>query len=129
MLYKLAMFHYTRLFTFQVIQYNVFHVSYLSIWWRHDIWILEKLKLYYLKNEKSFWSEIKNIFPCFTSAFFRHTKQTSKNVANTTFKSSVGEILVSCYFFIIISSLKGRSRLIYIRCFKRFGTICTIQKM
>ena len=30
----------------------------------------EKLKFYYLKNEKSFWSEIKNIFRCFTSVLF-----------------------------------------------------------
>ena len=38
-------------------------------------------------NEMSFRSEIKNIFPCFTTAIFRHKKQTSKNVADTTFKS------------------------------------------
>ena len=31
---------------------------------------LEKLKFEYLKNEKSFWSEIKNIFPCVKSALF-----------------------------------------------------------
>ena len=44
------------------------------------------LKVDYLKNEKCFWSEIKSIFPFFESALFRHTKQTSKNVADTTFK-------------------------------------------
>ena len=44
------------------------------------------LKVDYLKNRKSFSSEIKSIFPCFTSPLFRHTKQTSKNVADTTFK-------------------------------------------
>ena len=47
----------------------------------------EKLKLD-LKNEKSVLTEIKNIFLCFTSAFFRMTKQTNKNVADTTFKQS-----------------------------------------
>ena len=29
---------------------------------------LEILKLYFLKNKKSLWSEIKNIFPSLTSA-------------------------------------------------------------
>ena len=38
----------------------MFCVSCLCIWWRHDIWITEKLKFDYLRNEKSFWSEIKN---------------------------------------------------------------------
>ena len=42
----------------------------LGIWWRHDIWISENLKFDYLKNEKSFRSEIKNIFLCFTNALF-----------------------------------------------------------
>ena len=44
---------------------------------RHDIWISEKLKFDYLKNEKSYPSEIKNVFPCLLSALFRYTKQTS----------------------------------------------------
>ena len=61
----------------------MFPVSCLGIWWRHDIWISEKLKFDYLKNEKSFRSEVKNIFPCFTNAL---KKQTSKKVAETTFK-------------------------------------------
>ena len=47
---------------------NMFRVSCLGIWWRHDIWISEKWKTDYLKNEKSFRNEIKYIFPCFTSA-------------------------------------------------------------
>ena len=50
---------------------------------RHDIWMSENLKFDYFKNEKSFRSEIKNIFHCFTSALFRHMKQTNKNVADT----------------------------------------------
>ena len=57
-LHKLAKFHYQ----------TVFPVSFLGIWWCHDIWISEKLKFDYLKKEKRFQSEIKNIFPCFTSA-------------------------------------------------------------
>ena len=31
---------------------------------------IENLKFDYLKNEKSFQSEIENIFPCLTSALF-----------------------------------------------------------
>ena len=74
------------MFTSQVIQQNVFHILCLSIWWRHDIWISEKLKLDYLKNEKSFRGEIKNILPCFTSDLLDIKKQIIKNVADTTFK-------------------------------------------
>ena len=33
----------------------MFSVIWLGISWRHDIWIYEKLKFEYLKNEKSFW--------------------------------------------------------------------------
>ena len=66
-LHRLAKIHYQTVVTLQVIQYNVFPVSWLGISWRHGIWISEKLKLDYLKNKKSFWSEIKNIFHCFTS--------------------------------------------------------------
>ena len=39
----------------------------------------ENVKLDYVKNEKSFWSEVKIIFP----------KQTSKNVADTTLNNFV----------------------------------------
>ena len=67
----------------------MFRVSCLGIWWRHDIWISEKLKLHYFKNENSFWREMKNIFPCFTSALFRNTKQTIKNAADTTFRQKL----------------------------------------
>ena len=38
----------------------MFHVSCLGTWWRHDLWITENLKFDYLKNDKSFRSEIKN---------------------------------------------------------------------
>ena len=69
MLHKLAKFHYQIVFTSQVIQWNVFPVSCLGIWWRHDIWTSENLKFDYLKNEENFWGEVKKtIFPCFASA-------------------------------------------------------------
>ena len=56
MLHKLAKFHHLHMFTSQVIQYNVVRVWCLGIWWWHNIWISEKVKFDYLKNEKSFWS-------------------------------------------------------------------------
>ena len=42
---------------------------------------------------------------------------------------SLEEILVSCYFFLIISSLKGHSCLRYIRCFAQIGMTSKILKM
>ena len=44
---------------------------------------IAKLKFDYLKKEKSFQSEIKNIFLVSQVLAFRHTKQNSKNVADT----------------------------------------------
>ena len=40
----------------------------------------------YLKNERSFQSEIKNMFLFSQVLSFRHTKQTNRNIADTTFK-------------------------------------------
>ena len=55
----------------------------------NEIWIPKILKFGFLENGKNFWSEIKNIFPSSTSSlfYFRLKKQTSKNVADTTFKN------------------------------------------
>ena len=65
----------------------MFCVLCLGIWWRHDIWISKMLEVDYLKNKKSFRSEIKSIFFLVSQVLsFRHTKRTSKNVADTTFK-------------------------------------------
>ena len=66
---------------------NMFRVSCLGIWWRHDIWISEKLESDYLKNEKSFWSEIKNTFLVSKVLPFRHTKQTNENVAEWSLRT------------------------------------------
>ena len=46
----------------------------------------EKLNSDYLKNEKSFYKEIKIFFLISKMLFFRHTKHASKNLADTTFK-------------------------------------------
>ena len=86
MLHKLAKFHHQTIFTSQVIQQNVLHVSSLAIWWRHDIWIFEVLKSDYLKNKKSLQSEIKK--KIFQKCSLLEIKQTSKNEADTTFNKS-----------------------------------------
>ena len=62
----------------------------LGIWWRHEIWVSKILN--FLENEKSFWREIKNIFPSAHVVPFRLTKQISKNVVDTTFNSFLIEI-------------------------------------
>ena len=55
MLHKLVKCHHQIVFTSQVIQQNLFHVSCLGIWWRHDIWKPEKSNMIiYLKNKRSF---------------------------------------------------------------------------
>ena len=64
----------------------MFHVSCLGICRRHDNSILEKLKFDYLKNKKNFRSEVKIFFFVSQMLSFRHTKQTTKNAADTTFK-------------------------------------------
>ena len=78
--------------TFQVIQWNAFHVSCPGILWRHDFWIRGKLKFHFLLTEKSFWSKIKIIVLkvlVLQMLSFRLTKQTSKNVVDTTFKDEL----------------------------------------
>ena len=74
----------------------MFRVPCLGIWWRYDIWILEKLKLDYVKEVNSFQSQIKNIFPCFASDLlsFRYTKQTCKIVVDATFKCTTKQFSV-----------------------------------
>ena len=84
----------------------MFRVSWLGIWWRHDIWISKKLKFDYLKNEKSFRGEKKQILS------FRHIKQTSKNVVDTIFKLKFQKIEVvsgKTHFFLIGPSCVPRS--------------------
>ena len=65
MLHKLAKFHHENIFTSQVSQQNVFRVSCLGIWDVIKFEYLKKLKYDFLKNEKTFQREIKNIFPYF----------------------------------------------------------------
>ena len=74
----------------------MFYVSGLGIGLPHGIWISEKLKFDYLKNEKSFPSEIKTFVPILQVLSFRRTKQSSKNVTDTTFKEFIPQILPLC---------------------------------
>ena len=87
MFHKLAKFHCQAVFASQVINKMcfVFHAQAFD-----DIMTFEylKLKFDYVKNEKSFQSEIKTFFLVSQVLSFTHTKQTSKNVADTTFKVS-----------------------------------------
>ena len=75
------------MFTSQFIQWNVFLVLCLGIWWRHEIWKCKILKFDFLENEKSFWSEIRNIFLAWQVLVFRLKKQTGKTVAKTVTKT------------------------------------------
>ena len=54
--------------------------------------MVPKLKFDYLKNEKSFRSEIKIFFFVLQVLSFRLTKQTSKNLADTTFSLPYEEV-------------------------------------
>ena len=63
-LWKLKFF-YKRFYFVMLLRLAIFH---------YQIALIHLLK----------WN--KNIFPCFTSAFFKHIKQRSKNVRNTTFR-------------------------------------------
>ena len=69
-------------------------VSCLGVWWRHNIWISEKLKFDSLKNEKSFRSKKTFILVQQVRSFTR-TKQTSQNVPDKTFKQNVRESIAA----------------------------------
>ena len=103
MLQKLVKFH-EQMCLLPMLFNNVFHVLCLSIWCHHDIWISEKSKFDYLKNEKSF-----HVLKVLS---FRYTKQISKNVVDTTFKKRV------CYFSFFSPNdnpFKGKNN--YKKCF------------
>ena len=106
MLHKLVNFHYQIVFASQVIQWNVFLVSCLGIWWRHDIWISEKSTFDYLKNEKSFWSEIKSIFRssrpevfCKKGVLKHFAKFTGKHLCHSLFFNKVPGLPMSKWDF------------------------------
>ena len=77
------------MFTSQVIQWNVSLVLCLGIWWRHKIWKYRNLKFGFLENKKSFWSEIKNIFPSLTSALINTITLLILEIKLTHYSSSV----------------------------------------
>ena len=65
--------------------------------WHLNIW---NLKFDYLKNEKSFRIEIKNIFFVSQVLSVRHINQTSKNVAESTFNDKI--MNSDCTFSLLI---------------------------
>ena len=77
------------MFPLHVIQWNIFLVLNLGIWWHQEIWKCKIPRFDLLQNKKSFWIEIKNFFP---------QKQTNKNVADTTFKA-VNSNLLNVFLF------------------------------
>ena len=52
----------------------------------HEVWKSKILKFDLLENGNSFWIEIKTFFLVLWVLSSRFKKQTSKNVADTTFK-------------------------------------------
>ena len=96
----------------------MFRVSCLSTWWRHDIWISEKLKSEYLNNEKSLRSEMQNIFPCFKRAPFQiyktkyqkcsrhnHSHNSSRVFLCKSWKIGVAEDITRIWFITSCSQL------------------------
>ena len=66
------------MFTSQVIQWDVFLVLCLGIWWCHEIWKCTTLKCNFLGNKKSFWSEIKTFFLVWWVLSFRLKNKLAK---------------------------------------------------
>ena len=65
----------------------VFCFSYSGIWRCHDIWISEKLKVDISRTKRAFEVKWKTFFLVSKVLSIRHTKQISKNVADTTLRS------------------------------------------
>ena len=80
----------------------MFPVSCMWIWWNRGNWISEKLRFDYLKNEKCFRSE--SLFLVSQVISFRLTKQTRKNVTDTTFMVYINAHFISsaftCFLFV-----------------------------
>ena len=62
----------------------------VGIWWRHATWISKIQKIDFLKNEKSFWSEIKTFFQVSLALYVR----LNTNVADKVSKNSSNSNLV-----------------------------------
>ena len=75
------------------------------IWWRHDIWTSEELKFDYLKNEKSFRSEIKNIFFVSQVLSFKYTQTLNRDQISYRMLS-VYSVKIELWLYTKISSRK-----------------------
>ena len=87
------------MFNSQFIQQNVFFISCLGIWWCHKCWISKILKFDFLENGKSFWNK-KTFSQVSQVLSFKLKKQTSKNVANTTFTLCLRCHILKSYHFV-----------------------------
>ena len=90
----------------------MFCVSCLSILWRHDIWISEKVKFDYLYIKKSFQNEIKKHFSLFLKcSFLDIQKKLAKKLGMQPFKiffdfSGARSVCCSvCFFYLLVSFL------------------------
>ena len=64
--------------------------------WQLNIW---KVKIWLSQQQKEFSKLNKNIFLLLKALYFRHTKETSKNVAETAFKACVRYFFFLFIFF------------------------------
>ena len=103
----MANFQHDTFFPSQDIKQNMLLSSYLDIWWHHKLkdlsWIklsnngwqgekeekVEIQKFEYLKNEKSFFDEIKDIFHSFWRPFIWWRIKISQKIVDTRFQEQV----------------------------------------
>ena len=89
----------------------MFCASCFAILWYHGVWISEKSKFNYSKTKEHLkWN--KKHFSLFCKGSCLDTKQTSKNVADTTFKG-IKSILHDQYLLERYPKLGGQSRITY----------------
>ena len=87
----------------------------------------DKLIFDYFKNEKRFQNEIKTFFLVSQVFSFRHTKQTNRNVADTTFKA----FLFSCDDWVWPEKLRGAFRTlpnVYVGAFFENGQLLKVRR-
>ena len=86
--------HSTKSSSYSIKCFSCFMLRHLMTSWHLHI---SNVKFDYLKNEKSFRNQIKTFFLVSQVLSFRHTKQTSKNEAEATFKFLQVVLRVCCF--------------------------------
>ena len=64
--------------------------------WQLNIW---KVKIWLSQEQKEFSKLNKKNFLLLKALYFRHTKETSKNVAETAFKACVRYLFIISFFY------------------------------